>query len=396
MKKNRLLLLLLSVFTTATYAQWAIQASGTSASLTSVDFASADTGYVVSADFQTGGLIYHSNGIPWVQQYAGADYLFTVHARQGGLAWVGGGVIGGGTILHSSNGGASWIQQTSNVEQISSIYFINDTLGWAIGNDATAGYYYIYKTTDAGSNWTQQQTGFDYLRSIFFVSPTIGWAAGDNGRIFKTTDGGTTWNLLPTGVVFHFNSVFFISSNIGWACGSYVDGGIYKTDDGGQTWSAQTIPTIEPITDLHFNSPNSGWAVGSNGVILKTGNGGISWQNEISPTTENLTDICFPTSAIGYAAGANGTIIKYDGVSSLSDQKPESISLYPNPASHFIYITSVQNVQYIEISSVSGEKVFIKPEPSSNKFDISTLEEGMFFITIHSEEGVFTSKFIKN
>ena len=146
---------------------------------------------------------------------------------------------------------------------------------------------------------------------------------------------------------------------------------------------------------MHFTSPNSGWAVGSAGTILKTGNGGILWQNEVSPTTQNLSSICFPNSSVGYAVGANGTIIKYDGVTSVANQKMESVSVYPNPSSQYIYVNSIKDIQYIEVSSVSGEKVSFKPEPSLNKFDISTLEDGMYFLTVHSKEGVFVSKFIK-
>ena len=146
---------------------------------------------------------------------------------------------------------------------------------------------------------------------------------------------------------------------------------------------------------MHFTSPNSGWAVGSAGTILKTGNGGILWQNEVSPTTQNLSSICFPNSSVGYAVGANGTIIKYDGVTSVADQKLELVSVYPNPSSQYIYVNSIKDIQYIEVSSVSGEKVSFKPEPSLNKFDISTLEDGMYFLTVHSKEGVFVSKFIK-
>ena len=50
------------------------------------------------------------------------------------------------------------------------------------------------KSTDGGENWIPQTSWTDYqLSSVYFVDQFTGWAVGDNSTILHTTNGGTTF-----------------------------------------------------------------------------------------------------------------------------------------------------------------------------------------------------------
>ena len=78
------------------------------------------------------------------------------------------------------------------------ICFVNSQVGWASGDHGT-----IRKTMDGGKTWTGQTSGTTYnLSSIYFIDTLMGWAVGGlydttHSVIVKTTDGGATWVSLP-------------------------------------------------------------------------------------------------------------------------------------------------------------------------------------------------------
>ncbi|RMH31265.1 MAG: hypothetical protein D6690_16970 [Nitrospirae bacterium] len=70
-----------------------------------------------------------------------------------------------------------------------SVTFVSPRQGWAVGDEGT-----ILATTDGGATWQAQRSGTKaWLSSVAFVSPCQGWAAGENGTILTTADGGATW-----------------------------------------------------------------------------------------------------------------------------------------------------------------------------------------------------------
>jgi hypothetical protein len=56
-----------------------------------------------------------------------------------------------GIILHTTDGGATWIEQNIPTEKpLNKVFFINDSTGAAVGNDGT-----ILRTTNGGETWTE-------------------------------------------------------------------------------------------------------------------------------------------------------------------------------------------------------------------------------------------------
>ena len=67
-----------------------------------------------------------------------------------------------------------------------SVKFISSTAGWAVGQDGT-----ILRTTNGGTTWIPQTSGTtEWLNSVHFTDNNTGWTVGDGGTILKTTNGG--------------------------------------------------------------------------------------------------------------------------------------------------------------------------------------------------------------
>ena len=74
---------------------------------------------------------------------------------------------------------------------LNSVYFSDAQRGWAVGGNGT-----IVVTTDGGATWSAQTSGTsDGLNSVYFSDAQRGWAVGSTGTIVATTDGGATWSV---------------------------------------------------------------------------------------------------------------------------------------------------------------------------------------------------------
>ena len=84
-------------------------------------------------------------------------------------------------------------------------------------------------------------------------------------------------------------------------------------------------------------------------------------------------------------------------INSLENNKQESISIYPNPATDFITIANKSNkLLNMYIFDISGKKIMQQSFSSSKKIDISKLESGVYFIQLMDQtETVYTEKLIK-
>ncbi len=68
--------------------------------------------------------------------------------------------------------------------------------------------------------------------------------------------------------------------------------------------------------------------------------------------------------------------------------------LFPNPATTILFIQSSQKIKSIKCINYLGQ--YVEPVLTSNSINISTLSEGMYFLTITSENGMIeTKKFLK-
>jgi photosystem II stability/assembly factor-like uncharacterized protein len=198
-------------------------------------------------------------------------------------------VGGGGEIYKTTDGGNTWVQQTSpGTLTLFDVFFKDANNGWAVGDGGV-----IVQTTD-GTNWVEHDSsgvlsGSD-LNAIQFIGST-GWIGGDGGVVFLTSDDGVSWDPPTTNpYTDDCNDLSFVSSSIGYAA---MDGdGIMYTEDGGDVWNASSVNLgVYPYTRTDIEvimSVNdtigiaSGWGslIGPQPtIILVTQDAGKTWNS---------------------------------------------------------------------------------------------------------------------
>jgi len=204
-------------------------------------------------------------------------------------------------IMHTTDGGTTWMRQGRFVQQLSAIAFSDAQHGIATGNE------HLY-TLDGGKTWLSG-TGGGGAGSVYaadMVDQNIGYTCGF-GAVEKTSDGGRTWTTQPIPLFGNFVAIDFVNATIGWVVGA--EGSVYKTTDGGNSWMQQRHDADNYYGGVSFVSELEGWVCGYNRMMLHTTDGGITWENQSLPENGNATRIHFVDSQNGWAVGELRTIL---------------------------------------------------------------------------------------
>ena len=335
---NRQIMLLLTIiFTnTSSYAQWGTQLDANNFThLDRIYFLNENDGWAIGGNTLTGPgpYFFTINGGEswsldpnwWPEEHWGSDILFIsqdtgfiagvkgiIHkTTNGGQSWIpiqspatqnviklvftdrnnGWGTLGQyneGNILHTTDGGDSWMLESvfnNCSDNISNIFFISETTGWLAGSAYSMEYdsVLIKKTKNRGESWETLDSLNDlsnFYLDIYFSDSSNGWVVGscyNKYLVRKTEDGGVTWTeqVLPdnyNGAPTQASCVFFINDTTGWiGTGYYQEGSIYFTNNGGQNWQLQQdFP--QPVFDIQMLNQDTGWAIGGD-FIYHTTNG---------------------------------------------------------------------------------------------------------------------------
>jgi len=78
------------------------------------------------------------------------------------------------------------------------------------------------------------------------------------------------------------------------------------------------------------------------------------------------------------------------------DQKQENntLQIYPNPARDILHISTSETIAEIQIHDQSGRHV-LPSQPNENTIDVSSLERGVYFLTVATRSGRICKKFVK-
>ncbi len=218
-----------------------------------------------------------------------------------------------GTIIHTSNSGVNWVQQSSGIVNyaIDDIFFINQRLGWALANDFFYAGTMVLRTSNGGLNWTGSRYPDSTLvfNTIYFLDSLNGYLSGYSGVIYKTTDAGANWSncyidtsYCPYLYLFPKNKFYFVNSSTGYICGGQIDiqGMVWKTTNAGAHWYTYCVAS-EPLYDIKAISPNK---IISNGGDYEYGlstvvstDGGNNWVYELNNITGKGLSIAYRTPA---------------------------------------------------------------------------------------------------
>ena len=194
-----------------------------------------------------------------------------------------------GLIMKTTDGGTSWIEQTSGVTlTLWDVDFINTNVGYAVGNSGN-----ILKTTDGGNNWSLSTYGTTAIYKVHYVNDTLiflGSTSATTGRLIRSTNSGSTWEDITvniTGLDGAVRGIHFFDADTGWISNS--TGKIFKTTNGGATGGIiYDIGSSTTIYEVKFIDASLGYALTTVGRVLKTTNGGTSWDLIQTDANENL------------------------------------------------------------------------------------------------------------
>jgi photosystem II stability/assembly factor-like uncharacterized protein len=229
------------------------------------------------------------------------------------VAWAGGADGTGGTVLRTTDGGATWASvgppgtrdlQFRDIEATSDRHAVILSIG---GGDLSK----IYVTDDGGSSWTlafQNRDPKAFYDCMAFSTPQRGLAVSDPVdrdhvfRLQETTDGGHTWSLVdPSGMPpTQENEFAFAASGTCLTAGqgqtTYLASGgidpprIFVSKDRGHTWSVTAAPLVggpsAGVFSVRFRDRHNGIAVGGDfanptsslGNAAWSSDGGITWR----------------------------------------------------------------------------------------------------------------------
>ncbi len=234
-----------------------------------------------------------------------------------------------GHILYSNDQGHNWTQADVPTQTLlTGVYLYNETLGWAVGHDAT-----ILRTQDGARTWQQVYYAPEEetpLLDVWFGTDQHGYAIGAYGLFLETNDGGTTWQQRWINDVddFHMNHItplkerdLFISSESGVT---------YLSEDNGETWLSPESPYHGSFFGALPIDDNSFFLFGLRGHLFLTHDKATSWQTIETNTTAMLTTALKSKDGNCYIGGTSGVLLIAKHCNATQT------TLHPQPGRHAI------------------------------------------------------------
>jgi len=185
-----------------------------------------------------------------------------------------------GHILYSDDQGQTWTQaKVPTRALLTSVFFVDDKHGWAVGHDAQ-----ILASEDGGVTWTKQ---FEDLKrespllDVWFQDVNSGFAVGAYGALLTTTDGGKHWedvsDRLDNEDQYHLNAIASVKDAGLFIVGE--QGSMFRSADGGETWEKLEGPYEGSLFGVIGTAqPNTLLAYGLRGNLFRSTDFGTTWE----------------------------------------------------------------------------------------------------------------------
>ncbi|QKZ13570.1 YCF48-related protein [Spirosoma sp. KUDC1026] len=226
-------------------------------------------------------------------------------------------VSGSGNLLQTRDGGKSWREALTANTFIRAPHFVDDKIGFTAGQNGM-----IYATTDAGDTWIGRESRLRDPSSIWFINQRVGYATAGNS-VLKTNDGGYSWVPVFTDNQSYatMQRVWFKTESVGFAFGN---NGLIKTTNAGETWSRLSVSSRTlAIMDLKQNAaghlfvsglyPGPNQSIGQGSFLFKSVDQGATWDSVAVPARGYFTRLSF-SGQTGCLVGPERSIaMSYDG-----------------------------------------------------------------------------------
>lgn len=190
-----------------------------------------------------------------------------------------------------------------------------------------------------------------------------------------------------------------------------VDGNYSVVNTFGSCLDTSNVIALDlaPQYDVTPNGSGS-ICIGNNQTLTATA-GGSSYQWIMNGSTiGGATSSTFNATATGvyqciitFPGCTDTTVTQYSltavDCSGIEENASVNINIYPNPVHEKLNITISNNstIQQIDIIDLSGRKVISsKPNSANTSVNVEGLRSGTYLITISTENGVKTKRFVKN
>lgn len=232
--------------------------------------------------------------------------------------------LGGSSfILKSIDNGITWdslsiIDSQGNsmfVNEISSIYALNNQTIFATGFALFGNSAVILKSSDGGSSWDISDASnigkWPRTTNVVKGSQDLIIAAGTNGFLRTSINNGTTWQQVNISSTYNFSDLAFSSPRNIFIAGDEV---ITNYNYLNNTVKTTTFPGIY-LNTIFFVDGNTGYAAGKNSILLKTTDGGATWNKiPFNPALIiNFNKIHFTDISTGFLVGNKYLFKTIDG-----------------------------------------------------------------------------------
>lgn len=213
-----------------------------------------------------------------------------------------------GIILSSSDHGDSWQQIKSPVDvTLTGISFASKSEGWIVGHEST-----ILHTTDGGATWLINKYKPEeerFYMSVNFASPQVGYVLGTDGELWVTQNAGESWNLTLLAVEDWYQNHLFAIEKVGNASLVVSErGGVFYSKDGMSDW--QVVPS--PYEGSFFGVASIAKqfvAFGMSGNLYQIDSESLQWSKIDTQTDQFLLDSAITDDAKNVLVVGRGGII---------------------------------------------------------------------------------------
>ncbi len=396
----------------------------TDTDLINIRFADDNVGYVVASGsgFDKGSVYKTTDGgATWNSVYSDAlNGFLGLAVADANTVYAGG---NNDVIVKSIDGGNTWTQVYTGLtgHRIRNGFALSASETYMICDVGD-----IFHTTDGGATWINETVSFSGLYGIDFPSPGIGYIVGASGTVLKYSPcsvlsiGTITGNTVACegdSVMFSVTAVAG-ATNYSWSVpgGSQIIQGngsnaITVLSGASGTISVNASNLCDTVTATINVTVNPAPAIPTisfvNNILTSTSATSYQWylNSNVIPgaTSQSYTPMQngFYTVVVTNANGCSATSASFD-VLGLSAQEISSsqLQVFPNPlvtSSVFIF-SGYPSAAFVRISDVQG-KIILETASNANKqlsLERKDFEEGIYFISLLDDQHILISvnKFI--
>ena len=311
-----------------------------------------------------------------------------------------GNVAGGiGQVAKSVNGGLNWslLSAPAINHTYLSLDFLNGSTGY-VGGGGLSVAANIFKTTDGGASWITQSTGGNgSVLSVKMTDLNSGYALTSGLR--KTTNGGTNWISvpIPSGTWTNMNvidmDVLFINGSTAASNGNPI---IFRSTNAGGNWTnvSGDLPDSLTVNRTRWLNLNDGIAGCTGGLVAKTSNGGVNWVVS-NPGISSISDMAFSDKNLWYAVsntGSNYPVLKNtDNITSISINLNIGIEGFWNGTSQISdTVTAELRSSISPYNTIDVSKTVITSGTGFGTFEFLSAPSGNYYIAVKHRNSLET------